>query len=171
MAIIKHPKTQLSKTGLHSRDHFIFITNWRLVGTLNNNEQIDIINAACDRFIVHMSFEEFKKAIIKGQAEAVYQFVNIALSCSTCKGRGKLDWISKITQKVDNNRYTQKSVSYYKRNKNRINEVTPIKSIWPVEKLYASEPNLLEGQELCPVCKGTGLFMMKNSDIIKSIDV
>ena len=162
MGVLIYPPTQ------ESNQKKMHITNWRTVGILEDG-RVDVVIAGCERYLLEMTIDQFWSA--NHQSTPIlneFQYVNSTLSCPECEGRGKVDWVQKVRSK-NNHVYSHRSVSYYRRNKKVRNKITPILSLIPMTIMYGSEPNLLPGQEICPTCKGTGLYIIRNERILERI--
>jgi hypothetical protein len=146
---------QIPKSNPRCRES-IPVTNWRILGETNSG--IQVVIARFNRFEIRDLTIDYFHTINRNRyiVERNFYYLNTAAACGICKGAGKVDWIQKA--RPEGTPVIEVKKNYW-RNRDVIH---PYQTHgFQVKRLFGSEPNLYQGEEICGRCKGTGLESMK----------
>lgn len=131
----------------------VYTSNWRFLEKDIKEKTIIIINHNFQIFkIYNITLQEFHdNNEANGKIKKPFIYLRNCLSCYFCHGTGYVDWIQKVMGVNRNSLYI---VVKYNRDSNHI---TSLKS-QATHKLYGSIPKLQDGDEICPVCGGCGVY-------------
>lgn len=146
---------------LSFKNRIIRVANRRIISELVDG-RIEITLYNLTRYIVDIPYEEFCKIDRENKIvlRRAFEYYTSYLVCTKCKGKGKIDWIEKITGNTKKI-YDLNDDLTYQRNTKVTNLFSPIKSIVGVKAMYVSEPIIFDGEEICPVCKGSGAYALR----------
>ncbi len=141
---------------------FIPVANWRILGIMKGNK-IEVIIARFQRFVIHNITPKEFHALNQNKEtrEYPYRYINNALPCQVCRGKGRVDWIQKTRssppRSISNHDSSHK---YYRRdtNPNSIKRLKPYPSVNDLLEMYGSCPKVTDGFEICGKCLGTGIY-------------
>ena len=147
----------------------LYTSNWRLLREIVGQKKIIIINRAFQMFKIYdIDLQEFHNTN-KKPPEAIkkpFTYLRNSLSCLSCHGSGRVDWIQKVTG-ID-----LKTPRFLTKKYNRDpSQIVLLKSlpVHKLEKIYGSVPKLQFGDEVCPTCKGCGIHSLKFVDYMTRV--
>lgn len=166
MGVIKFvPSDEVPKPSSGRKAHFnkLYTTNWRVMTASKKKDTVAVVIHNFKMFEIHgVTIEEFlANNFTKGTIEKPFTYQINLLSCITCHGEGRVDWIQKAVNR-DNLKGSQKVCMYYRRNSHHISRFEPLDIHKDtIDVMYGSIPALFDGYELCSNCKGTGVNSMR----------
>jgi len=155
MASDEVPEPSSNKKGFFSK---LYTTNWRVMTASKDRNTMAVVVHNFKLFEIYdITVEEFlANNFTQGTIEKPFKYSNSLLSCGICHGSGRVDWILKAMSYEPS--FGSSVTIFYRRDPNHISKFEPLdmhKDI--IEVIYGSVPRLIDGNELCSNCKGTGV--------------
>lgn len=154
------PSEEIPSPSTSKRRYFkkLYTTNWRVMTSSKNIDTIAVAMHNFKLFEIHsITVEEFlSNNFTQGIIKKPFKYSNNLLSCGICYGSGRVDWIRKAMSRSAS--LEANALVMYRRDPDHISKFEPLDVHTDVVKvIYGSVPRLIDGNELCSNCKGTGV--------------
>ena len=135
----------------------IYTTNWRAIAETEDGNNLMVVAHNYRLFkIEDITLKEFyDNNKNKGTIKKTFYYDSCKLSCLTCNGNGRVDWIQKVMNQ--DTKHIPPNLKRYIRDPNHITIFDNTSDYENMKSLYGSIPHLHIGHEICPQCRGTGL--------------
>jgi hypothetical protein len=136
----------------------LYTTNWRVMTSCKNVDRIAVVMHNFKLFEIYsITVEEFlSNNFTQGNIKKPFKYSSSLLSCGICYGSGRVDWIRKAMSRGAS--LEANASVMYRRDPNHISKFEPLSEHKDIIKvIYGSVPRLIDGNELCSNCKGTGV--------------
>ncbi len=144
--------------GLTRPLYFMHITNWRILCEHETNDTIFVTVGNFKTFEVeNLTIEElFAVNTNMDIISRPFKYGFHLLSCDKCHGIGKVDWVKNVINVMPKHGTLFKT---FRRNGKHITKFDPPFSYEGIKSMIGSVPIVDDGYELCPSCKGTGIYI------------
>lgn len=148
--------------------HEVDVTNWRALISETFKSDITIITEQCDEILIkNLSLDELNEINYCNITvhKNVEDTIGAWLPCRRCKSSGLTDWVSKTMA----NDSVLMNMDLYDRDPNGYIFSLTMPNF--ERSILSSTPKKVSSQEFCPQCKGSGLNILKNFEIIKRFKI